>query len=91
MDIIRRRIRLEGAVQGVGLRWRACHAADAVGATGWVRNEGDGTVLMEIQGNESQIDAVIRAIERGTYVFIESMDARRIPLEEDENCFREKE
>lgn len=89
MEIIRRRIRLTGAVQGVGLRWRACHAADAAGATGWVRNEDDGSVLMEIQGTESQIDAVILAIERGTYIVIEKMDARTVPPDEHEWCFRE--
>ena len=83
----RKAIHFEGYVQGVGFRYRACHAADAVGATGWVRNEDDGSVSMEIQGSQEQIDAVIQAIERGSYVFIEGMAVKTIPLAEDEWFF----
>jgi acylphosphatase len=39
-----------------------------VGATGWVRNEYDGSVTMEIQGSEEDIDSVILMIEQGRYV-----------------------
>ena len=86
---------LEGA--SVGLSWqtimhkraayRARHAADLYGCTGWVRNEYDGSVSMEIQGEEENIDKVILAIEAGKYVRIENMDSRTIPLEEDEYGF----
>ena len=69
-------------------RYRARIAADSVGATGWVRNEYDGSVTMEIQGTETQIDQVILAVDRGTYVHIENMDVREIPLVEDERSFR---
>lgn len=90
MTKIRKRIHFYGAVQGVGFRYRACHAADAVGATGWVRNEYDGSVLMEIQGTQEQIDAVILMIEKGTYVRIENMSVKTLPLEENESYFRER-
>lgn len=43
---------------------------------------------MEIQGEEEKIDQVIMAIERGTYVRIEKMDVRAMPLEEKEYGFR---
>ncbi|MBQ6092113.1 MAG: acylphosphatase, partial [Clostridia bacterium] len=36
---VRRALRFTGSVQGVGFRWRAVQAANAVGATGWVRND----------------------------------------------------
>ena len=85
---MRKKIRFLGYVQGVGFRYRARHAADAVGATGWVRNEYDGSVSMEIQGTEDQIDAVILAIDRGTYVHIEKMDVKTIPVIEDERSFK---
>ena len=85
--IIRRALRFTGWVQGVGFRWRAIHAANAVGATGWVCNNFDGSVSMEIQGTEKQIDQVILAIERGTFVRIENMDVRNIPVVEDERGF----
>ena len=75
-------------MQGVGFRYRARHAADLYGCTGWVKNEYDGSVTMEIQGLEEQIDQVILAIERGTYVRIENMDVRSLPIDPDERSFR---
>ena len=86
--MIRKRIVFHGWVQGVGFRYRARHAAEHFGATGWVRNEYDGSVTMEIQGTEEQIDEVILAIERGRYVKIEKMDVERIPVELHEQGFR---
>ena len=43
----RRHISFYGWVQGVGFRYRARHAAELYGCTGWVRNEWDGSVTME--------------------------------------------
>ncbi|MBQ6362208.1 MAG: acylphosphatase [Lachnospiraceae bacterium] len=87
MDLIRKRIAFYGWVQGVGFRWRARNAADLYGCTGWVRNEYDGSVQMEIQGEEAQIDQVILAIERGRYVRIENMKVKNIPVIEGEYGF----
>ena len=88
--MIRKHIRFWGRVQGVGFRYRAYHAANSVGATGWVRNEYDGSVTMEIQGTEEQIDQVILLIEKGRFVRIENMDARTIPVKEEERGFFEE-
>ena len=85
--MIRKRIVFSGWVQGVGFRYRARHAAELLGATGWVRNEYDGSVTMEIQGTEGQIDGVIQAIGRGRYVKIENMDVRTIPVVPHEQGF----
>ena len=81
---IRRHIDLYGWVQGVGLRWRAENAANALGVTGWVRNNFDGSVTMELQGTEEQIDGVLLAVERGSYVRIENMRVKTLPATEDE-------
>ena len=70
--IIRKQIRVYGSVQGVGFRYRTEHAAESVGATGWVRNDPDGSVFMEIQGTEEQIDRVFAMVSQGTYVNIEA-------------------
>ena len=86
--IIRKHIVFYGQVQGVGFRYRARHAADLYGCTGWVKNEYDGSVTMEIQGSEGQIDQVIFAIERGTYVRIENVDVHSLPIDPDERSFR---
>ena len=87
-EIKRKHIVFYGSVQGVGFRYRARQAAGLVGCTGWVRNEWDGSVSMEIQGTESAIDQVILAIERGHYVHIENMDVKELELVEEEYGFR---
>lgn len=87
-EIKRKHIVFYGSVQGVGFRYRARQAAGLVGCTGWVRNEWDGSVSMEIQGTESAIDQVILAIERGHYVQIDNMDVKEQGLVEDEHGFR---
>ncbi len=86
--MIRKHITFYGWVQGVGFRYRAYHAADSLGVTGWVRNEDDGSVTMEIQGTEEQIDKVVLAISKGRFVHIEKMDVRKIPVQPDERSFR---
>ncbi|MCR5210063.1 MAG: acylphosphatase [Lachnospiraceae bacterium] len=86
--MVRKYIVFYGAVQGVGFRYRAMHAAEMYGCTGWVRNEWDGSVSMEIQGSEESVDAVITAIGQGRYVMIESMDVQKLTPVEDEMGFR---
>ena len=87
---VRRYIRFYGSVQAVGFRYYAKTAADMYGATGWVRNEYDGSVSMEIQGTEKQIDDVIAGINRGTYIRIDRMDVKPLEIVSDESGFRVK-
>lgn len=87
---VRKYIRFYGWVQAVGFRYRAMQAAEHYGATGWVRNEYDDSVSMEIQGTESQIDDVIAAIERGTYIRIDRMEIKTLTVDPDERGFRVK-
>ena len=47
---MRKRFVFTGLVQGVRFRYRARHAAEMAGCTGWVKNEYDGSIVMEIQG-----------------------------------------
>lgn len=53
MSEVRKRIIFHGRVQGVGFRYTAKYLAQSLGLTGWVANEWDGTVSMEIQGREA--------------------------------------
>lgn len=85
--MIRKRITFAGRVQGVGFRWRAEKAADLFRCTGWCKNEWDGTVTMEIQGREEDIDQVLLHIENGRYVSIENMWVKELPVVENERCF----
>lgn len=86
--MVRKHIVFKGWVQGVGFRWRARKAADLYGCTGWVRNEYDGSVTMEIQGQEACIDQVLVALNRGSYIRIEDMQVRSLPIKEEESGFR---
>ena len=87
-EIKRKHIVFYGSVQGVGFRYRARQAAGLVGCTGWVRNEWDGSVSMEIQGTEEDIDQVILSIESGRYVHIENLEVKELEPVEDEIGFR---
>ena len=86
---MRKRIRFYGWVQGVGFRYRAREAARLYGCSGFVRNEWDGSVLMEIQGEETAIDQVILAVERGHFVRIENMKVEELSVDPEERGFTE--
>ena len=83
----RRHLIFSGAVQGVGFRWRARQAANAVGATGWVRNDRLGTVSMELQGTDAQIERVLQALDRAPWIRIEDINVCTIPVDTDERGF----
>ena len=87
-NVVRKYFRFYGWVQAVGFRWRALQAARHYGATGWVCNEYDDSVSMEIQGTEQQIDDVIAAIKRGSYIRIERMEVKTLLTLSDEREFR---
>lgn len=86
--MVRKHIIFYGSVQGVGFRWRARNAAEHFSCTGWAKNEWDGSVSMEIQGEEEDIDRVILAIEKGTFVRIDNMDVKALPVVKREYGFR---
>ena len=89
-NIVRKYIRFYGQVQAVGFRWRAVQAAQHYGVTGWVRNEYDDSVSMEIQGTERQIDDVVSSLERGSYIRIDHMEVKTINVDPDERGFNVK-
>lgn len=72
-------VRFYGRVQGVGFRYTAYHTAQSLRITGWVRNEPDGTVLCELQGESFEIDEFLGKINNSRYIQIDSMDIKEIP------------
>ena len=54
----RQKLCFVGEVQGVGFRWTTRNIANKLDLTGWVRNEWDGSVSMELQGTDDQIAKV---------------------------------
>ena len=86
-QVIRKEIRFTGAVQGVGFRYRAKYAASGCGVTGWVKNEWDGSVLMEAQGTNWQINEMLKLINKGSYIRIDRLEYHEIPVEENSRGF----
>ena len=66
----RRRYVVSGRVQGVGFRYRARYAAGQLGLAGWVENESDGTVTLEVQGDPALFGQLFDMIARGGYIQI---------------------
>ena len=87
MSIIRKHYHITGRVQGVGFRYRAKYAAQSLGVTGWVENEWDGSVTMELQGREDQLNRVMKEINQGYFISIDWIESSEIPVE-DERGFR---
>ncbi len=85
--MVRKHIIFTGSVQGVGFRYRASYAASNVGVTGFVRNQRDGSVEMEIQGTNEQINMVLKLINQSSYIVIDNMVTEDIPLDEHEYGF----
>lgn len=80
---VRKHIFFYGRVQGVGFRYYAVQKANQLGLTGWVKNLYDGSVEMEVEGQEELIDQLIIFLQNRTYIWIERIDAKIIPLQQD--------
>ncbi len=85
--MIRKAFKFTGSVQGVGFRYRAQYAANGLRVTGWVKNEWDGSVSMEAQGTEEQINEMLKLINQGSYIQIGRMEYHEIPVVEEERSF----
>ena len=87
MEKIRLELHYYGRVQGVGFRYWAHTQAIKANVTGWARNEYDGTVTMEVQGREPMINKLLMRLNHDRFISIEWMDAKEIPLRDDEHGF----
>ena len=67
---VRRRYSIEGQVQGVGFRYRARYAAQSLALTGWVQNEDDGSVTLEVQGDPAKFMKLFALFQRSDYIQI---------------------
>jgi acylphosphatase len=56
---------VRGRVQGVAFRYSACHEAQRLGLTGWVRNTQDGDVEVFAEGPRGKLDALLHWLHRG--------------------------
>jgi DNA ligase D-like protein (predicted 3'-phosphoesterase) len=59
------RATVRGSVQGVGFRWETVKRANELGVLGWVRNEDDGTVVVQAEGPDEAVDALVEWLGEG--------------------------
>lgn len=68
--------RITGRVQGVGYRAWAQQQARALGLSGWVRNEPDGSVRALLHGPGDAVDAMLAACRDGpSAALVDEVDA----------------
>ena len=75
---VRRHFSISGQVQGVGFRYRARYAAQALELTGWVENEDDGSVTLEVQGDPAKFRKLFALIQRSDYIQITAIRQKDI-------------
>lgn len=84
-------LRFVGEVQGVGFRWTSQRLATRLGLTGWVRNEPDGSVSMELQGSGDKIAGFFGGLNHAWGYFQPRYvidDTEDIEPRDDEDSFR---
>ena len=81
--MVRKHIIFYGDVQGVGFRYYSVYKASSLGLTGWVQNLPDGSVEMEVQGEESGIDQLILFLDSHRWIRIADMKVRSMPLKQE--------
>ena len=86
-EIIRVHLNFKGYVQGVGFRYTAYHTTTMYGLTGWVKNEWNGSVTVEAQGDPAAIDMFIQKVKDGHFIEVLDMTKATIPPE-DESSFQ---
>lgn len=87
--MIRKHVIVRGRVQGVGFRYITSSIAFKYHVTGWVRNEYDGSVEIEVQGPEHRVALFLEELGQGyRFARIDSMDVTDIPAV---NVLKEKQ
>ncbi|WLR46817.1 acylphosphatase [Halobacillus litoralis] len=71
-------ITVHGRVQGVGFRAATKQIAEQIGISGWVKNQPDGTVLIEAEGEHGKLQQFIKEIDEGPTPFskVEALDVK---------------
>lgn len=86
---LRMHLVFHGRVQGVGFRFMAVNLARPRGLTGWVKNEYDGTVTMEVQGRGEDINSLVEELHHQRFIRISRVESERISVDTHETTFRE--
>ena len=66
-QVIRKRVVIEGRVQGVGYRYWTERAADKLHLAGWVRNRRDGSVEAVFSGDAGDVSEMLERCKDGPH------------------------
>lgn len=78
----------KGRVQGVGFRFQVKMLADRLGLTGTVRNMFDGSVEVNIQGNENQLMNFFKGLENINFAIIDNKNIDEVSVIDGEYDFQ---
>ncbi len=76
MDIFHCRVYFSGKVQGIGFRYECMKIAREFEVCGYVENLADGRVLLEVEGNESEVKKYVAEINDQMEIFIKTADEK---------------
>ena len=65
MSLVRKRIRVGGRVQGVGFRYFTSSIGRNLGLVGQVRNEPDGAVSIDVEGDPAAVEQFLVQVRQG--------------------------
>jgi acylphosphatase len=76
-------IHISGKVQGVFFRASTKEKADELGVTGMVRNEKNGSVYIEAQGEQEQLEEFVKWCRRGPqHARVDAVDVSEISFKD---------
>lgn len=85
---IRYIVRYTGHVQGVGFRMTAVSQATGLDVHGFVRNEPDGSVTMDVEASKADLKVLMRRIESAMSGRIDGTNIDQRPPKERKDGFR---
>ncbi len=83
----RRSVTFSGRVQGVGFRFTTRSVARGFDVTGWVRNEPDGTVRCEVQGDAAECERFLATLRERMAGYLRSVSTEPMPIVVGESGF----
>lgn len=86
--IVRKKVTLFGRVQKVGFRMEIDCIAQRMDLTGWVKNSKDGSVEVELQGEELQISCLVNCMQSLKRASVKKVTIIDLPISEGEENFR---
>jgi len=78
--LIRLLVLYQGRVQGVGFRMNAVAQAKGLKVNGYVRNESDGSVRMDVEGSRRDIRELMARIDSTMCGKLEDSEVQEMPI-----------